>query len=107
MGNKATTRTVKKREFIFDGCPTPAERQQNTTTLKQRLQLLARRMMSEGPKDNLEILQALHEQIERLPLKHVVSPAEHALANGLLVLLNVLISDRQAPKTPYPERAEH
>lgn len=46
--------------------------------------------------DNTRILEALHEQVERLPLKREpMSSAEHQLANAMLVLLNVLLDERR------------
>ena len=46
--------------------------------------------------DRLKILEALHRQVQYLDLNDRLSP--HQIANALLVLLNVLIDERQ-PKT--------
>lgn len=46
--------------------------------------------------DQLNILEALHDQVERLELRDVMSPAERQLQNAILVILDVLIDDRRA-----------
>jgi hypothetical protein len=49
-----------------------------------------------APTNRLQVLEALHSQIEGLELKDVMSPADRQLANAILVILNVLIDERRA-----------
>ena len=45
---------------------------------------------------HLEILEALHKQVERWDLsREPMSPTERHLANAILVMLNVLIDERK------------
>jgi len=48
--------------------------------------------------NDLQILEALHNQVERmgLPGSFPMSPVENQLANAILVLLNVLIGERRS-----------
>lgn len=58
-----------------------------------------------APADDLEILTALHSQVERIGLdRGPMSPVERRLANAILVMLNVMINERTQPASA-PESA--
>lgn len=55
--------------------------------------------------NHLEVLEALHHQVETMENREVMSPAERRLANAILVMLNVLIDERRGDDLPPAEIA--